>query len=120
MPTAAAGHVLPTPDAVLADAPDPLVLSDARERIRASHAATGRRSAVLDDDPTGSQTVHDVSVVMVLDAGEYAARWLSQGRRASSPPTHGASPRRPRPRSTTPPGRRCSSSSNACRRRWTW
>jgi hypothetical protein len=34
----------------------------ARERIRAAHAAAGRRIAVLDDDPTGSQTVHDVSV----------------------------------------------------------
>ena len=79
MPTAAAGHVLPTPDAALADAPDPLVLSDARERIRASHAATGRRIAVLDDDPTGSQTVHDVSVVMVLDAGEYAAALAEPG-----------------------------------------
>src|SRR5450759_2804068 len=79
MPTAAAGHVLPTPDAVLADAPDPLVLPGARERIRASHAATGRRIAALDDDPTGSQTVHDVSVVMVLDAGEYAAALAEPG-----------------------------------------
>src|SRR5674536_302314 len=79
MPTAAAGHVLPTPDAVLADAPDPLVLPDARERIRALHAATGRRIAALDDDPTGSQTVHDVSVVMVLDAGEYAAALAEPG-----------------------------------------
>src|SRR5674536_271126 len=79
MPTAAAGHVLPTPDAALADAPDPLVLPDARERIRASHAATGRRIAAIDDDPTGSQTVHDVSVVMVLDASEYAAALAEPG-----------------------------------------
>jgi hypothetical protein len=28
---------------------------DARARIRATHAASGRRIAVLDDDPTGSQ-----------------------------------------------------------------
>jgi uncharacterized protein YgbK (DUF1537 family) len=45
---------------------------DARERIRRSHAATGRRIAVLDDDPTGSQAVHHVSVVTVLDEVEYA------------------------------------------------
>ena len=44
----------------------------ARERIRASHAGSGRRIAVLDDDPTGSQAVHHVSVVTVLDAVEYA------------------------------------------------
>src|SRR5690242_13392236 len=35
----------------------------ARERIRAA----GRRIAVLDDDPTGSQAVHGVSVVTELD-----------------------------------------------------
>jgi uncharacterized protein YgbK (DUF1537 family) len=36
---------------------------DAPRRIRAAHAATGRRIVVLDDDPTGSQTVHGVQVV---------------------------------------------------------
>lgn len=36
---------------------------EARERIRAA----GRRIAVLDDDPTGSQAVHGVSVVTELD-----------------------------------------------------
>jgi uncharacterized protein YgbK (DUF1537 family) len=45
----------------------------ARGRIRASHARTGRRIAVIDDDPTGSQTVHDVSVVTVFGDAEYAA-----------------------------------------------
>lgn len=55
------------------DLPDPLVVPDARERIRAAHAGSGRRIAVLDDDPTGSQTVHDVSVVTVFEEGEYAA-----------------------------------------------
>ena len=45
----------------------------ARERIRAMNVAAGRRIAVLDDDPTGSQTVHDVSVVTVFEAAEYAA-----------------------------------------------
>ena len=43
--------------------PPPLVLGDARERIRAA----GKRIAVLDDDPTGSQTVHDVAIVTALD-----------------------------------------------------
>ena len=38
---------------------------------RPGHA--GRRIAVLDDDPTGSQTVHDVAVVTVFDADEIAA-----------------------------------------------
>jgi hypothetical protein len=46
---------------------------DARQRIREALAGSGRRIAVLDDDPTGSQTVHDVAVVTVLDADEIAA-----------------------------------------------
>ena len=45
----------------------------ARELIRAARAASGRRIAVLDDDPTGSQSVHDVNVVTRFEAGEYAA-----------------------------------------------
>ncbi len=52
---------------------------DARGRIRAAHAATGRRIAVLDDDPTGSQAVHDVNVVTVFEAGEYAAGLQAPG-----------------------------------------
>jgi uncharacterized protein YgbK (DUF1537 family) len=44
-------------------APPPLVVAGARERIRAA----GRRIAVLDDDPTGSQTVHGVAIVTALD-----------------------------------------------------
>ncbi len=51
----------------------------ARERIRAAHAAAGRRIAVLDDDPTGSQTVHDVSIVTVFEAAEYAAGLAAPG-----------------------------------------
>lgn len=38
------------------------VEANARERIRRARGAQ-RRIAVLDDDPTGSQTVHDVTVV---------------------------------------------------------
>jgi uncharacterized protein YgbK (DUF1537 family) len=46
---------------------------DARRRIRDALTAAGRRIAVLDDDPTGSQTVHDVAVVTVFEAAEIAA-----------------------------------------------
>jgi hypothetical protein len=46
---------------------------DARQRIRKALAEAGRRIAVLDDDPTGSQTVHDVAVVTVFDPEEIAA-----------------------------------------------
>jgi uncharacterized protein YgbK (DUF1537 family) len=49
------------------------VEADARQRIRRALVDSGRRIAVLDDDPTGSQTVHDVSVVTVFDPGEIAA-----------------------------------------------
>jgi uncharacterized protein YgbK (DUF1537 family) len=51
----------------------------ARERIRAARAASGRRIAVLDDDPTGSQSVHDVNVVTRFEAGEYAAGLRAPG-----------------------------------------
>jgi uncharacterized protein YgbK (DUF1537 family) len=57
----------------------PLVLPDARARIRQARAAEGRRTAVLDDDPTGSQTVHDVPLVTALEAGEYAAALARPG-----------------------------------------
>jgi hypothetical protein len=42
-------------------------------------AGTGRRIAVLDDDPTGSQTVHDVGVVTVFEPDELAAGLSSAG-----------------------------------------
>jgi uncharacterized protein YgbK (DUF1537 family) len=53
--------------------PPPRREADARARIRAALSAAGRRIAVLDDDPTGSQTVHDVAVVTVTDADAIAA-----------------------------------------------
>jgi uncharacterized protein YgbK (DUF1537 family) len=56
-----------------ADLPPPLVEPDARQRIRKALVDAGRRIAVLDDDPTGSQTVHDVAVVTVFDSDEIAA-----------------------------------------------
>jgi len=53
--------------------PPSRVEPDARERIRRASAASGRRIAVLDDDPTGSQTVHGVAVVTVVDTDKIAA-----------------------------------------------
>ncbi|SHN50793.1 Uncharacterized conserved protein YgbK, DUF1537 family [Geodermatophilus obscurus] len=51
--------------------PAPLLIADARARIRGARATEGRRTVVLDDDPTGSQSVHGLDVVTALDAGEY-------------------------------------------------
>ena len=61
----------PTVD--LAALPPVRVEPDARQRIRKALVESGRRLAVLDDDPTGSQTVHDVAVVTVFDPDEIAA-----------------------------------------------
>jgi len=65
--------VVPSAAEVFSALPELRVEPRARDRIRASHAATGRRVAVLDDDPTGSQTVHGVNVVTVFEGDEYAA-----------------------------------------------
>jgi uncharacterized protein YgbK (DUF1537 family) len=70
---------LPSAEAVFAAAPDPLVVADARPRIRAWNRQTGRRIAVLDDDPTGSQSVHDVAIVTVMEAAEYEAGLAEPG-----------------------------------------
>jgi uncharacterized protein YgbK (DUF1537 family) len=56
-----------------ADLPPARVEPDARGRIRRALADAGRRIAVLDDDPTGSQTVHGVDVVTVFEPKELAA-----------------------------------------------
>jgi uncharacterized protein YgbK (DUF1537 family) len=55
------------------DLPPVRVEADARRRIRRALADAGRRIAVLDDDPTGSQTVHGVDVVTVFEPDEVAA-----------------------------------------------
>lgn len=47
--------------------------AEARQSIRAYRRELGTRTVALDDDPTGSQSVHDVSVVTALEAAEYAA-----------------------------------------------
>ena len=62
-----------------ANLPPARVEPDARRRIRRALADAGRRIAVLDDDPTGSQTVHDVEVVTVFEPDEIAAGLASAG-----------------------------------------
>lgn len=59
--------------------PRPLVIDGARERIREARLAEGRRTAVLDDDPTGSQSVHGVEVVTALDRDHYATALADPG-----------------------------------------
>ncbi len=60
-------------NAAAGELPPVRVEPGARRRIRRALADTGRRIAVLDDDPTGSQTVHDVDVVTVFEPDEIAA-----------------------------------------------
>jgi uncharacterized protein YgbK (DUF1537 family) len=45
----------------------PRPVPGARQRIREMNARAGRRIVVLDDDPTGSQVVHDVPVLTSWD-----------------------------------------------------
>jgi uncharacterized protein YgbK (DUF1537 family) len=52
----------------LVDPAEPLRIPGARQAIRDSHQRSGRRLLVLDDDPTGSQAVHGVEVVMAPDS----------------------------------------------------
>jgi uncharacterized protein YgbK (DUF1537 family) len=59
--------------------PSVRVEPDARQRIRKALGDGGRRIAVLDDDPTGSQTVHDVAIVTVFDPDEIAAGLAEAG-----------------------------------------
>jgi len=47
--------------------------ADLRAAIRRMRAADGLLLGVLDDDPTGSQTVHGVQVVTLLSASAYQA-----------------------------------------------
>ena len=68
------------------DAPDipgswpPLrVEPDARTLIREAHRRVRRRIAVLDDDPTGSQTVHDVAIVTGFMPEDYRPALAAPG-----------------------------------------
>ena len=65
---------LPAASEVLAGLPEALPDDAAlRESIRALRVADGLLLGVLDDDPTGSQAVHDVQVVTVLEENAYQA-----------------------------------------------
>ncbi len=65
---------LPAAAEVLAGLPAPRPDDEQlRESIRAIRADDGLLLGVLDDDPTGSQAVHDVQVVTVLDEEAYGA-----------------------------------------------
>ncbi len=57
--------------------PDPEI----RQRIRELRAQGRRLLAVLDDDPTGSQAVHDMQVVTVTDPDEYRSALAGEGGR---------------------------------------
>ena len=69
----------PTARELLDAAPPLRIEPDARQRIRAANRAAGVRIAVLDDDPTGSQAVHGVSIVTAFEATEYAAALTESG-----------------------------------------
>jgi uncharacterized protein YgbK (DUF1537 family) len=64
---------------VLDEWPPVRVERDARSRIRAAHLRAGRRIAVLDDDPTGSQTVHQVAVVTGFEPEDYRPALTAPG-----------------------------------------
>jgi uncharacterized protein YgbK (DUF1537 family) len=51
----------------------------ARSTIRDVRLAQGRRAAVFDDDPTGSQSVRDVSVVTSIDDPDWAGGLSAPG-----------------------------------------
>lgn len=93
----------PTPTAaqLLAAAPAVRHEPGARDRIRAANVAAGRRIAALDDDPTGSQTLHDVSVVTVFEDTEYAAGLAEPGSTCFVLTNTRSCPRTPR--SNSPP-----------------
>lgn len=55
------------------------VVPDAAALIRERNRRSGRRLAVLDDDPTGSQAVHGVSVVTVPERSRYRAGLAEPG-----------------------------------------
>jgi uncharacterized protein YgbK (DUF1537 family) len=49
--------------------------TDLRKRIREATLASGRKVVVLDDDPTGTQTVHNVPVLTEWTPGALATAW---------------------------------------------
>jgi hypothetical protein len=73
-----------------------LAIADARDRIREQNAVAGRHVVVLDDDPTGSQAVHDVPVLTGWDDADLIWAFAHPARCSSSSPTLGASVPPPR------------------------
>ena len=53
--------------------------ADLRARIRAATLASGRKVVVLDDDPTGTQTVHDLPVLTKWTVEALAEAWDGAG-----------------------------------------
>jgi uncharacterized protein YgbK (DUF1537 family) len=64
---------------VLEQPPAVRVERDAPRRIRDANARAGRRIAVLDDDPTGSQTVHGIDVVTDAEGPEIGVALAAPG-----------------------------------------
>lgn len=62
-------------DELLATLPGEWPETDLRDRIREATLASGRKVVVLDDDPTGTQTVHDLLVLTEWTAEAVTAAW---------------------------------------------
>ncbi len=71
--------VTTTLEEVLAASPPPAARPGTTSAVREVRARSGRRTVALDDDPTGSQAVHGVQVVTVLDGERYAAALAEPG-----------------------------------------
>lgn len=80
-------------EAVRGQLPLPLSIPNARARLRADHARRQRVLVVLDDDPTGTQTVRDVDVYLTWGddyveeaiAGSSGCVYLSTNSRSLEP-----------------------------------
>ena len=71
---------------LLADQPAALPDDPAlRTAIRQARADEARLLGILDDDPTGSQAVHDVQVVTVVDEAAYEDAFAAASAAASAP-----------------------------------
>lgn len=62
-------------DELLATLPPEWAETDLRARVREATIASGRKVVVLDDDPTGTQTVHSLPVLTEWTPEALAAAW---------------------------------------------
>jgi hypothetical protein len=62
-------------DELLATLPPQWPQADLRARIRRAALASARKVVVLDDDPTGTQTVHDLALLTEWDLEALATAW---------------------------------------------